>query len=117
MPKTLIKQTAEKFVTGINCNPRIAYTQFQNTKKRFNKTDGILAYHGYMSYAKGEITPQKAHDIGVEYANRVWGDKYEVIVTTHLNTDCYHNHFVVNSVSLLTVKDAEKKLGSFFVTK
>lgn len=54
--------------------------------------------------AKGEITPQKAHDIGVEYAKRVWGDKYEVIVTTHLNTDCYHNHFVVNSVSFVDGK-------------
>lgn len=96
-------------MTGINCNPRIAYTQFQNTKKRFNKTDGILAYHGYMSYAKGEITPQKAHDIGVEYAKRVWGDKYEVIITTHLNTDCYHNHFVVNSVSFVDGKRCREK--------
>lgn len=107
--KNFDKTDGEKFVTGINCNPRIAYTQFQNTKKRFNKTDGILAYHGYMSYAKGEITPQKAHDIGVEYAKRVWGDKYEVIVTTHLNTDCYHNHFVVNSVSFVDGKRCREK--------
>jgi len=62
-----------------------------------------------MSYAKGEITPQKAHDIGVEYAKRVWGDKYEVIVTTHLNTDCYHNHFVVNSVSFVDGKRCREK--------
>ena len=34
--KNFDKTDGEKFVTGINCNPRIAYTQFQNTKKRFN---------------------------------------------------------------------------------
>ena len=27
------------------------------------------------------------------------GDRFQVIVATHLNTDCLHNHFVVNSVS------------------
>jgi hypothetical protein len=29
----------------------------------------------------------------------MWGDRFQVIVATHLNTDCLHNHFVVNSVS------------------
>ena len=29
----------------------------------------------------------------------MWGDRFQVIVTTHLNTHCIHNHFVINSVS------------------
>ena len=40
-----------------------------------------------------------AHRIGVELAKELWGDQFEVIVATHLNTDHYHNHFVINSVS------------------
>lgn len=29
----------------------------------------------------------------------MWGDRFEVVVSTHLNTQCIHNHFVLNSVS------------------
>ena len=32
------------------------------------------------------------------------GNRYEVIVTTHLNTKCLHNHFVINSVSYIDGK-------------
>ena len=42
---------------------------------------------------------QQAHEVGVKLAKKMWGDRFQVIVATHLNTDCLHNHFVVNSVS------------------
>jgi hypothetical protein len=35
----------------------------------------------------------------VELAAKMWGDKFEVVVCTHLDKDHPHNHFVVNSVS------------------
>ncbi len=35
----------------------------------------------------------------VKLAEKMWGDRFQVIVATHLNTECLHNHFVVNSVS------------------
>lgn len=40
-----------------------------------------------------------AHEIGVKLAEELWGDRFQVIVATHLNTKCLHNHFVINSVS------------------
>lgn len=46
-----------------------------------------------------EVTPEQAHEIGVQLAQNMWGDRFQVIVATHLNTQCYHNHFVINSVS------------------
>lgn len=58
-----------------------------------------MAYHGYQSFKAGEVTPEEAHRIGLETARRMWAGSYEVLVTTHLNTDNVHNHFVVNSVS------------------
>lgn len=42
---------------------------------------------------------EQAHEVGVKLAERMWGDRFQVIVATHLNTDCLHNHFVLNSVS------------------
>ena len=88
-----------KLVTGLNCIPRMAYDQMKMTKQRFGKTGGNLVFHAYQSFPAGEVTPQQAHEIDVELARKLWGSKYEVVVATHVNTDCYHNHFVFNSVS------------------
>lgn len=91
------------YVTGINCNPDTALEEFMNTKRYWGKTDGRLAYHGYQSFleGEGEITAEKAHEIGVRLAQELWGDRFEVVVATHLNTGHYHNHLLVNSVSFL----------------
>lgn len=103
------KTEREYFVSGINCNPAIARQQFVNVKKQFDKEGGIVAYHAYQSFAKGEVNPETAHDIGVEFAKRMWGEDYQVLVATHLNTKCLHNHFVINSVSFLHGKRCRKK--------
>ena len=87
------------FVHGINTLPENAYEDMMATKRRFGKLSGNIAYHGYQSFRAGEVTPEEAHQIGLETARRMWGRDYEVLVTTHLNTDNLHNHFVVNSVS------------------
>ena len=100
------KTDDELFVTGINCEVERAYEMMTETKKQFGKKDKVVAYHGYQSFAEGEVTPEECHAIGVETAKRLWGDRYEVIVTTHLNTKTHlHNHFVFNSVSFV---DGEK---------
>ena len=93
-------KTEKKFyTTGINCEVENAIEQMIATKKKNKKERGILAFHAYQSFAKGEVTPEVAHEIGVKLAEEMWGDRFEVVVSTHLNTQCIHNHFVLNSVS------------------
>ena len=89
------------YVTGVNCDPNTAYEEFIEVKQRWHKEGGRLAYHGYQSFLEGpgEITAEEAHEIGVELAKELWGDRFQVVVATHLNTGHYHNHFVLNSVS------------------
>ena len=87
------------YVSGINLSPYIARDQMVMTKLQFGKTDNILAYHGYQSFLPGEVTPDQAHRIGIELARRLWGDRFQVLVTTHLDKDHLHNHFCLNSVS------------------
>lgn len=100
------KTDDELFVTGINCEVESAYEMMTETKRQFGKKYKVVAYHGYQSFKDGEVTPEECHAIGVETAKRLWGDRYEVIVTTHLNTKSHpHNHFVFNSVSFV---DGEK---------
>ena len=90
------------YVTGINCNPDYAADEFMKTKRMWGKEGGRLAYHGFQSFKEGDgdITPEKAHEIGVKLAEELWGDRFEVVVATHLNTGHLHNHYVLNSVSL-----------------
>ncbi|MBO4681697.1 MAG: relaxase/mobilization nuclease domain-containing protein, partial [Clostridiales bacterium] len=47
------------------------------------------------------VDADTTHKIGVKLAKKLWGD-YEVVVATHCNTGCFHNHFVINSVSVKT---------------
>lgn len=98
------KTEEQLFVTGINCTPEIAVEEMRLTKKHYGKTDKILGFHAYQSFVQGETTPEIAHEIGVKLAQELWGDRFEVIVTTHLNTNCLHNHLVLNSVSFVDGK-------------
>ena len=98
------KTEKQFYVSGINCDPATACKQMSGTKLRFQKTDGILAFHGYQSFAPGEANPETAHAIGVKLAQELWGDRFEVIVSTHLDKHHLHNHFVLNSVSFIDGK-------------
>ena len=109
------KKTDERmYVSGVDCNAKRAYERMTATKKRFGKTGGNVAYHGYQSFQAGEATPEEAHKIGLETARRMWGNEYEVVVTTHLNTDNVHNHFVVNSVSFQTGRKFENHISDHY---
>lgn len=99
------KTEKQSYVTCLNCSKETALEEMIITKKQFNKNDGILGYHAYQSFAENEVTPELAHLIGVKLAEEMWGDRFEVIISTHLNTKHYHNHFVINSVSF---KDGKK---------
>ena len=97
----------KRFVTGVNCDVPTAREDMMWVKNSFERPGGTVAYHGYQSFAEGEVTPDVAHEIGVKLATELWGDKYQVLVATHLDKDSHiHNHFVLNTVSMI---EGEKK--------
>jgi len=102
------------YISGINCPKQRAYEYMMATKHRFGKLGGNVAYHGYQSFISGEVTPEEAHQIGLETARRMWGKDYEIVVTTHLNTDNLHNHIVVNSVSFRTGRKFENHISDHY---
>ena len=70
------KTEKQFFVTGINCELDTAIRQMTQTKKKFNKdkyskNNKIVAFHGYQSFAEGEVTPEIAHEIGVKLAEEM----------------------------------------------
>ncbi|MDL2324530.1 relaxase/mobilization nuclease domain-containing protein [Ruminococcaceae bacterium OttesenSCG-928-A16] len=91
------------YVTGVNCDLATAREEMVLTKEAWNRMEPgrALAFHGYQSFAPGETTPRQAHEIGVEFARRMWGGRFQVVVATHLDRGHLHNHFVLNSISFV----------------
>ena len=102
------------FQTAINCTLDKPFLQMQETKRRWDKYGGILGYHIIHSYAPGEVTPEQAHEAGVEFARRLLGDKYEAVVCTHTDRDHLHCHIVFNSVSFMDGKKYRSDFKSYF---
>lgn len=98
------KTMSLQLVSCINCIQNDPYNSMVQTKELYHDEKEILCYHGYQSFAEGEVTPEQAYQLGVELAEKLWGDRFEVIVSTHLNTDNIHNHFLVNATSCVDGK-------------
>ncbi len=93
------EQSGRRLVGGVNCNGENAYTEFMTTKNSYGKTTGMNFYQYVQSFSPREnITPERAHQIGLEFAQKAWPG-HEVLVTTHSDAEHIHSHFVINSVS------------------
>ena len=102
------------FEDTIGCTNENAYADMVATKKRFHKMGGVEGYHLVQSFAEGEVTPELAHLIGQELADRLLKGQYEVVITTHLNTRHYHNHIVWNSVSMADGRKYHSNAKSYY---
>ena len=100
------KTERQLYVTGLHCDPWDARSRMIETKKFYGKEGGIIAYHAYQSFAETHenVSAELAHQIGIQTAQELWGERFQVVVATHLNTAHPHNHFVLNSVSFLDGK-------------
>ena len=105
------KTDRKMFVGGINCSAQNAYAEMIAVQRRFGLRGKVVGYHGIQSFREGEVTPEQAFAIGKETARKMWGDKYQVLVTVHLNTDNVHCHFVVNPVSFKDGAKFKNKIG------
>lgn len=100
--------------TAIHCRLDTANAEMQATKSRWHKRGGVLGYHLIHSYAPGEVTPEQAHALGVEFANRLLQDKYEAVVSTHLDHDHLHCHILFNSVSFTDGKKFRDNFKAYY---
>ena len=105
------KTDRKMFVGGINCSAQNAYAEMIAVQRRFGLRGKVVGYHGIQSFRKGEVTPEQAFAIGKETARQMWGDRYQVLVTVHLNTENVHCHFVVNPVSFKDGGKFKNKIG------
>ncbi len=65
------KTESDCFETGLSCVCETAFEDMRDTVQRWQQTDGVQGYHLVQSFAEGEVTPELAHQIGVELAEQL----------------------------------------------
>ena len=101
------------FESSYACTLETAFADMRQTKEQWHKPGGVQGYHLVQSFAAGEVTPELAHQIAKELADRVLGGRYEYVIGTHLNTGHIHSHIVWNSVSCVDGKKYRSNYKSY----
>ena len=106
-----------RLITGYECDSRVADAEFMLAKRQYIATTGrvrgaddVIAYHVRQSFCPGEITPEEANRLGVEFAKRFTKGKHAFIVCTHIDKAHVHNHIIWSSVNL----DCDRKFRNFW---
>lgn len=78
--------------------------EFENNRIAVNQNKGIIASHICQSFSPDDnVTPELAHKIGKDLINKCFPD-FQVVLATHSDREHIHNHFIINSASLLDGK-------------
>lgn len=97
-------KTEKILMYGKDCNISNFAKEFESTRKLYDKTEGRQHIHIIQSWRAGEVTPEKANEIGQEFLKHNKFKEFQAVCITHTDKENIHNHFVINSVSLETGK-------------
>ena len=107
-----------KYVKTYNCTVDKAFSEMMETQELFGKAghkNAVLAYHLVQSFKDFETTPEVAHKCGLELAERLFADKYEVVIATHLDHKHLHNHLLINAVSYVDGSKYRNNFKDYFI--
>ena len=106
-----------KLITGYACDSRTADAEFLLAKRQYiaatgrvRGADDVIAYHVRQSFRPGEITPEEANRLGMEFAKRFTKGNHAFVVCTHIDKSHIHNHIIWSSVSL----EYDRKFRNFW---
>ena len=88
-----------RLITSYQCSGKIADAEFLFSKRQYlartgrsRGADDVIAYQVRQSFVPGEITPEEANRLGVEFARRFTKGDHAFIVCTHIDRKHIHNH-------------------------
>jgi len=93
------KTDGKLLVSSFGCAAETADIEFAWTCKHAIDKGTHLGRHLIQAFEPGETTPEQAHEIGMQLAKEILGDKYEFVLTTHIDRGHIHNHLIFNSVN------------------
>lgn len=106
-----------KLITGYGCDSQTADAEFLLAKRQYlaatgrvRGADDVIAYHVRQSFKPGEIIPEEANRLGVEFAKRFTKGNHAFVVCTHIDKSHIHNHIIWSAVNV----DCDRKFRNFW---
>ena len=107
------KTDGKLLVSSYGCAAETADIEFAWTRRHAIDKGTNLGRHLIQAFQPGEVTPEQAHEIGMELAKEILGGKYEFVLTTHIDKDHVHNHLIFNAVSFADHKHYHSNKRSY----
>ena len=108
------KTDGSLLVSAYGCSAETADIEFAWTRRHAIDKGENLGRHLIQAFAPGEVTPEEAHQIGLELAKEILGGKYEFVLTTHIDRGHIHNHVIWNAVSFADHKHYHSNKRSYY---
>ena len=109
-----IKTDGSLLISAYGCSAETADIEFSWTRRHAIDKGENLGRHLIQAFAPGEVTPEEAHQIGLELAKEILGGKYEFVLTTHIDRGHIHNHVIWNAVSFTDHKHYHSNKHSYY---
>ena len=107
-----------ELVTAFACHTATADAEFALARKEYFEITGrwredeVIAYQIRQSFKPGEVTPEEAHQIGIELAQRFLKGNHAFVIATHTDKSHVHNHLEWSAVTLDGMGKFRNFLGS-----
>ena len=108
------KTDGSLLVSAYGCSAETADIEFAWTRQHAIDKGENLGRHLIQAFAPGEVTPEEAHQIGLELAKEILGGKYEFVLTTHIDRGHIHNHVIWNAVSFTDHRHYHSNKRSYY---
>ena len=108
------KTDGSLLISSYGCSAETADIEFAWTRQHTIDKGENLGRHLIQAFAPGEVTPEEAHQIGLELAKDILGGKYEFVLTTHIDRGHIHNHVIWNAVSFADHKHYHSNKRSYY---
>ena len=107
------KTDGKLLVSSFGCTAETADIEFEWTRRHAIDKGSNLGRHLIQAFKPGEVTPEEAHEIGMQLACEILGGKYEFVLTTHVDKGHIHNHLIFNAVSFTDHKHYHSNKRSY----
>ena len=85
------KTDGKLLVSTYGCTAETADIEFGWTRRHAIDKGYNLGRHLIQAFSPGEVSPEEAHEIGMQLAKEILGGKYEFVLTTHVDKGHIHN--------------------------
>ena len=92
-----------KYVTAYGCpiDGKSVADLFMQVRNNGTNMGNVLAQHLIQSFKPGEVTPELAHQLGIQLAERFLKGRYQYVLATHVDKEHIHNHIIFNNIDMI----------------